>query len=82
MVDDNLLKELNPWKEIPVSAPFVLPQDRIYINRYNENLSISDESYLHSELYPEQYAGKFELLKSANKIIDRINLLQNNDEVA
>ncbi|BDD87020.1 hypothetical protein [Desulfofustis limnaeus] len=59
MVDDNLLKELNPWKEIPVSAPFVLPHDKMHVDRYNEQLSISNESYLHSELYPEQYAGKF-----------------------
>jgi hypothetical protein len=54
-----MLKKSNLWQDIPHISPYVLSQDKRYVDLYNEPLSITDESYLHSELYPEQYAGRF-----------------------
>lgn len=57
---NNNLEKYNPWKKIPKTSPLVLPGDKQYVDTYNELLNINEENYLHTELYPEQYAGKFE----------------------
>ena len=45
----------NPWHDLPVQAPFVLPQDQHQANRFNERAR--PEHRLHLEIVPEPYLG-------------------------
>ena len=45
----------NPWKELPVDAPFVLAEDRSLVEQFNARV---DEEYrLHVELLPDPFIG-------------------------
>lgn len=59
MTNKENLNELNPWRNLPLSPPYVLPEDRQYVEDYNA-LCTQDDNLFHAEIYPEQYAGRFD----------------------
>lgn len=47
----------NPWKKIPESKPFILPEDLEFINRHNKN--IRDDNYkILTHLLPDPFMGR------------------------
>lgn len=45
----------NPWKNLPSTQPFILPEDLSYVENHNQ--SVAENFRYHPELYPEPYAG-------------------------
>lgn len=49
----------NPWQDLPVTAPFVLPEDKPFVDAFNEICKRSGDSNheLHFELPPSPFTG-------------------------
>lgn len=45
----------NPWRQLPLLEPFVLPEDNGALSAFNA--SASDNSFVHLELLPEPFLG-------------------------
>lgn len=48
----------NPWKHLPQTAPFLLPEDAEKVTTFNKRCNIDNK--MHTELPPEPYAGRMD----------------------
>jgi hypothetical protein len=48
---------LNPWTALPESPPYVLPEDRPYVEAWNHQVS-NERKRLHTEVVPEPFVGR------------------------
>ncbi len=48
----------NPWRDLPNSKPYALPQDRPFIEMFNR--SATEATRIHTELLPEPFFGRFD----------------------
>ena len=46
----------NPWRDLPNSDPYVLPDDRPFVETFNR--SATENTYIHTELLPEPFLGR------------------------
>jgi hypothetical protein len=51
--------QTNPWRELPMRAPFVLPGDRLAVDVFNKNVA-DGNSRLHTETPPEPFLGRLD----------------------
>jgi len=51
--------EPNPWHELPMRAPFVLPGDGLAVDVFNKNVA-DDNLRLHTETPPEPFLGRLD----------------------
>ena len=47
-----------PWKALPGKAPFVLPQDRPYIEAFNAERNRNEANRVRTDLIPEPFFGR------------------------
>jgi hypothetical protein len=47
----------NPWTNLPLSAPFVLPNDETLVREWNINRGPSHKYFVHDEFLPEPFVG-------------------------
>ena len=47
----------NPWRQLPVKAPFVLPMDAAAVAAYQQHFAGSPNLQLQTQLMPEPYHG-------------------------
>lgn len=48
---------INPWRDIPVSPPYVLPSDRPYVEEFNAQLHPDHPNRLHLDCLPVPFHG-------------------------
>lgn len=48
----------NPWRHLPNSGPYVLPDDRPFVEMFNH--SATESTRIHTELLPEPFFGRFD----------------------
>ena len=46
----------NPWQTLPLSPPFLLPQDRVIVDQFNRQAR--EEHRIHPEIIPDAYLGR------------------------
>lgn len=49
------MKKENPWRDLPSTAPFLLPGDKDLVDKFNE--SAPEDLLIHHELLPEPFIG-------------------------
>src|SRR5690242_4076687 len=47
----------NPWCDLPVSEPFVLPSDREQVSKFNERVGPGSDRSLQLDILPEPFVG-------------------------
>lgn len=50
----------NPWRNLPTSAPYVLPEDELAVAVFNSDKKLSPKHRLHTETPPEPFLGHFD----------------------
>ena len=48
---------LNPWLNLPATQPFVLPEDAVFVEEFNEILGKSGKHFLDLRLPPNPFSG-------------------------
>ena|SRR5437868_1785186 len=50
----------NPWRNLPLSQPYVLPEDSLAVDVFNRDLKTKPEHRLHTDTSPEPFCGRWD----------------------
>lgn len=48
----------NPWRQLPNTAPYVLPDDQPFVDIFNR--TATENTFIHTELLPEPFFGRLD----------------------